>query len=134
MFVASLRHHSANEEYVRRYLERRLSMDTFTLEYLHVMRPAIFRLSVARDIEPVVSWLRWLVGSREGGEACGCMVLYALQCGSNLPLAPAENGSCDVGALPASPLPSPLPSQRRSVGISGEELVELVRHTPAVLR
>lgn len=82
MLVSSLRHHSANEEYVRRYLERRLGMDSFTLvrggaqpwwlgvckhepaswlppplvagfitlphlftqEYLHVMRPAIFRL------------------------------------------------------------------------------------------
>ena len=99
MFVSSLRHHSANEEYVRRYLERHLSMDTFTLEYLHVMRPAIFRLSVARDIEPVVSWLRSVVGPREGRGPCGCMELHALQCGSNLP---AENGSCDAGALPAA--------------------------------
>lgn len=31
MLVSSLRHHSANEEYVMRYLERALGMDTFTV-------------------------------------------------------------------------------------------------------
>lgn len=60
MLVSSMRHQSANEAYVRRYLEAAVGVDSFTLEYLHLMRPAIFRLSVARDIEPAVAWLRWV--------------------------------------------------------------------------
>lgn len=40
---------------------------TVQLEYLHVMRPAVFRLSVARDIEPVVAWLRWGRAGSHGG-------------------------------------------------------------------
>jgi hypothetical protein len=58
MLVGSIRHTSANESYVRRYLERHVGIDSFTLEYLSVVRPPLFRLSVARDIEPVVTWLR----------------------------------------------------------------------------
>jgi hypothetical protein len=58
MLVGSLRRLSANEAYVRRYLEARLGFDSFTLEYLLVSRPSLFRLSVARDIEPACSWMR----------------------------------------------------------------------------
>ena len=71
MVVSSMRRQSANEAYVRRYLEGAVGLDSFTLEYLHLMRPAIFRLSVARDIEPAVAWLRWggtALGAHVGGE------------------------------------------------------------------
>ncbi|KAL4427909.1 hypothetical protein ABPG75_001998 [Micractinium tetrahymenae] len=78
MLVSTLRRASANEAYVASYLQRRAGFDSFTLEYLLVARPGLFRLSVGRDIEPVICWLK-------------------------------------------------------SIGISGLQLVELVRHTPAVL-
>lgn len=78
MLVATIRRASANEAYVASFLQRHAGFDSFTLEYLQVARPALFRLSVGRDIEPVICWLR-------------------------------------------------------SIGISGPQLVELVRHTPSVL-
>lgn len=59
MLVGSLRRLSASEAYVRRYLEQHVGLDTFSLEYLHISHPQVLRLSVARDIEPAVSWLRW---------------------------------------------------------------------------
>ena len=59
MLVGSLRRLSASEAYVRRYLEQHVGLDTFSLEYLHVSRPQVFQLSVAREIEPAISWLRW---------------------------------------------------------------------------
>ncbi|KAL4442109.1 hypothetical protein ABPG77_011370 [Micractinium sp. CCAP 211/92] len=78
MLVSTIRRTGANEAYVASYLQRRAGFDSFTIEYLLVARPALFRLSVGRDIEPVICWLR-------------------------------------------------------SIGISGQRLVELVRHTPAIL-
>lgn len=57
MLLSSMRHTSATTQYVSSYLQRQ-GIDSFTLEYLQITRPFVFRLSVARDIEPVLSWLR----------------------------------------------------------------------------
>ncbi|KAL4858362.1 hypothetical protein ACK3TF_001349 [Chlorella vulgaris] len=57
MLLSSMRHTSATTQYVSSYLQRQ-GIDSFTLEYLQITRPFVLRLSVARDIEPVLSWLR----------------------------------------------------------------------------
>jgi hypothetical protein len=57
VLATRVRHASANERYVRSYLES-LGLDAYELDVLAQTRPSAFRLSVAREIEPVVQALR----------------------------------------------------------------------------